>query len=81
MAQAINYVADELDGNSAIYNLDNNYTERTRIGHIMLNSMFFTLNRSLNGQEAKRMWKAMSLQDNLTQNNESKLKNALQFWK
>jgi len=36
MAQAINYIADELDGNSNIYDLDNNYTERTRIGHIML---------------------------------------------
>ena len=81
MAQAINYVADELDGNSTIYNLDNNYTERTRIGHIMLNSMFFTLNRSLNGQEAKRMWKAMSLQDNLTQENKGKFSEALKFWK
>ncbi len=59
MAQAINYVADELDGNSTIYNLDNNYTERTRIGHIMLNSMFFTLNRSLMDR-SQRMWKHVS---------------------
>jgi len=81
MSQAINYIADELDGNSTIYNLDGNYTERTRIGHIMLNSMFFTLNRSLNGQEGKRMWKAMSLSDNLTQDNKSKFSDALQFWK
>jgi hypothetical protein len=80
MAQAINYIADELDGNSNIYDLDNNYTERTRIGHIMLNSMFFTLNRSLNGQEGKRMWKAMSLSDNLTQEN-NKFSEALKFWK
>ncbi len=47
----------------------------------MLNSMFFTLNRSLNGQEGKRMWKAMSLSDNLTQDNKSKFSDALQFWK
>jgi len=81
MSQAINYVADELDGNSTIYNLDNNYTERTRIGQIMLNSMLFTLNRSLNGQEAKRMWKAMSLSDNLTNDDKGKFTEALKFWK
>jgi len=81
MSQAVNYTADELDGNSAIYNLDNNYTERTRIGHIMLNSMFFTLNRSLNGQEGKRMWKAMTISDNLTQDDKGKFGEALKFWK
>jgi len=42
--------------------------------------MFFTLNRSLNGQEGKRMWKAMSLSDNLTQEN-NKFSEALKFWK
>lgn len=81
MAQAINYITDELDGNAKLYELEDNYTERTRIGHIMLNSMFFTLNRSLNGQEAKRMWKAMSLSENLTTQPENKFKEALKFWK
>jgi hypothetical protein len=82
MALAITYLADELDGNAEIYNLENNYTERTRIGHIILNSMFFTLCRALNGQEAKRMWKALSLVENMNQSTpKSKLKEALQFWK
>jgi len=81
MSLAINYVADELDGNAKLYDLENNYTERTRIGHIMLNSMFFTLNRSLNGQEAKRMWGAMSLSENLNQPDKNKFTEALKFWK
>jgi len=35
----------------------------------------------LNGQEAKRMWKAMSLQDNLTNDDKGKFSEALKFWK
>lgn len=82
MGLAIAYVADELDSNAELYNLENNYTERTRIGHIMLNSMFMVLNRALNGQEAKRMWNAMSLNENMNQaNKQGGFLNALQFWK
>ena len=82
MKLTINYVADELDSNAALYNLENNYTERTRIGHIILNSVFFVLNRALNGQEAKRMWKAMSLTESMNQEpHKSKLAESLRFWK
>lgn len=83
MALIINYVSDELDSNAGLYNLENNYTERTRIGHIILNTSFFVLNRALNGQEAKRMWKSMSLNESLNASNpnKSKLASALQFWK
>ena len=82
MALVVGYVTDELDSNAALYNLENNYTERTRIGHIILNSTFFALNRALNGQEAKRMWKAMSLTESFNQQPEkSKLAESLQFWK
>jgi len=82
MKLIIGYVVDELDSNSAIYHLENNYTERTRIGHIILNSTFFVLNRALNGQEAKRMWKAMSLTENFNQDQgKNKFTEALKFWK
>ena len=82
MALVVAYVTDELDSNASLYNLENNYTERTRIGHIILNSTFFVLNRALNGQEAKRMWKAMSLSESSNQSNEkNKFAEALQFWK
>ena len=82
MRQSINYVSDELDSNAGLYNLENNYTERTRIGHILLNSMFMCLNRALNGQEAKRMWKAMSLSESFnTSPPKSKFSESLKFWK
>jgi len=82
MTLAIAYISDELDANAELYDLENNYTERTRIGHIILNSMFMVLNRALNGQEAKRMWGAISLNENINPNqNKSKLGQALQFWK
>jgi len=82
MKLVINYISDELDSNASLYKLENNYTERTRIGHIILNSVFFVLNRSLNGQEAKRMWKAMSLNESFnTSPPKSKLGESLKFWR
>lgn len=83
MGQAISYIVDELDGNAKLYDLENNYTERTRIGHIILNSMFMVLNRALNGQEAKRMWKSMSLSENSSnqEKQSNKLMEALKVWK
>ena len=82
MRQTIAYVTDELDSNANLYNLENNYTERTRIGHILLNSVFFVLTRALNGQEAKRMWKALSLNESFNQSPpKNKLGEALKFWK
>jgi hypothetical protein len=81
MSVVIKYVADELDANAQIYSLENNYTERTRIGNIIIASTFFVLNRALNGQEAKRMWKAMSLNETMNQEPKNKLVEALKFWK
>lgn len=81
MRASIGYITDELDGNAKLYNLENNYTERTRIGSIILMSEFMVLNRALNGQEAKRMWKAMSLTESFNQPPKNKLVEALKFWR
>jgi hypothetical protein len=82
MKLVIEYISDELDANSEIYNLENNYTERTRLGHIIFNSVFFALSRALNGMEARRMWKSLSLTETSdTSQNKENLKNALKFWK
>lgn len=82
MRAIIGYVTDELDSNADIYNLENNYTERTRIGHIILNSCFMVLGRALNGQEARRMWKSLSLNETLGQPpSRNKLIESLKFWK
>lgn len=82
MNMVIEYVTDELDSNEEIYNLKNNYTERTRIGDIIINSVFFVLSRALNGQESKKMWGSLSLSENYSsQPQKSKLMDALKFWK
>jgi hypothetical protein len=59
------------------------YNERTRIGHIVCNSVFLVLTRALNGQEAKRMWSSLSMSESLGQEKKqaSSLREALKFWK
>ena len=84
MRLVIRWVSDELDSHSEEYGLRSDYTERTRIGHIIFNSIFMVLSRALNGQEARRLWKSISLSEG-TQfgqpKSSSKWKEALQFWK
>ena len=79
----IEYVVDELDCNEDLYNLKDNYTEKTRIGDIIINSIFFVLTRALNGQEARRMWGSLNLNESYSQNQQQKSKflEALKFWK
>ena len=82
MKIVIEYVTDELDSNEELYNLKDNYTEKTRIGDIIINSVFFVLTRALNGQEAKRMWSSLNLSENYsTQPQKSKMGEAFKFWK
>lgn len=61
MARVIEYISDDLDANAHEYGLHDDYTERTRIGHIILNSTFMVLNRALNGMESRRLWRSLSL--------------------
>lgn len=63
MKLAIEWLVDDIDANAEKYGIQNNYSERTRIGQIMLNSTFLVLNRSLNGMEARRMWSSLSLME------------------
>lgn len=83
MKLVIEYIVDDLNSNAEEYGLESNYTERTRIGHIILNSVFSVLNRALNGQEASRMWKALSLTENsaMTPQKKNTIMESLKFWK
>ena len=83
MKLVIEYLVDDIDTNATLYGIESDYTERTRIGHIVLNSVFFVLSRAINGQEARRMWKTLSLTENLD-NTQQQKKGALDFlrvWK
>lgn len=83
MGNIIDYLTDDLDDNAEEYGLTDKYTERTRIGMMILYNTFFVLNRSLNGTEAKRIWSMMSVNEvNNTNPNQNKgMLDKLKFWK
>lgn len=81
MALVIEYIVDDLDANAGEYGLYTEYTERTRIGHIILNSVFMVLNRALNGQEARRMWGTLNVTESYMPEKRGGFMDALKFWK
>ena len=83
MSLVIKWIVDDLDSNAEIYGLEDDYTERSRIGMIILNSTFSSFKRSLNGTESRRIFKALNMRESLSGESENKggLKQALSFWK
>ena len=82
MKLVIEYIVDDLDTHAIIYDLETNYTERTRIGHIVLNSVFMVLNRALNGAEARRMWGTLNVtESNMGGSQKPGMLDAIKFWK
>lgn len=85
MAQTIAWLVDDLDSNSAEYGLSGEYTERTRIGHLILNPLFMVLNRALNGMESRRVWKSISLAESsnfgMPQQKKGIVPDWMKFWK
>ena len=83
MGNIIDYLVDDLDDNAEEYGIDGQYTERTRIGMMILYNTFFVLNRSLNGTEAKRIWGMMSVNEvsNTNPNQPKNMFDKLKFWK
>jgi hypothetical protein len=65
-----------------IVHFENDYNERTRVAHIVLNSIFMVMTRALNGTEARRMWGSLSMNESLNQQpQKGGFKEALKFWK
>ena len=81
MKNAVEWVVDDIDAHAMEYGIEVDYTERTRISDILLNSTFLVLNRSLNGIEARRFWHSLSLAENLTGNQQTKSSDWWKFWK
>ena len=81
MNQAIEWIVDALEDEK--YGVKE-YTERTRIGHIILNPMFIVMKRALFGQESKRMWKSINLSEsggNAEPQKKASMWDAFKFWK
>lgn len=81
MKNAVEWVVDDLDAHAEEYGIGRDYTERTRIGDILLNSTFLVLNRSLNGIEARRFWGSLSLAENLSGGQQQNKSDWWKFWK
>lgn len=81
MKIAIEYLSDDLDAHAEDYGLEKNYTERTRIGLIILNNTFFVLKRAENGMESRRIWGALNLSEQNIPQQKKGFMEALKFWK
>ncbi len=82
MGLCINWLVDDIDSNAQEYGLRNDYSERTRIGQIMLNTTFGVLKRAQNGMESRRIFAALNVSENLSPNMKQKgFMDSLKFWK
>jgi len=81
MKTVIEWLVDDLDSNAEKYNLKGEYTERTRIGYILLNQTYIVLKRSLNGMESRRIWRSLNIGEDLKQRSEGGLSSLLPWRK
>lgn len=82
MDMLIEYIADDLDVNDKKYGLEGEYQEMSRIGNIISMTVFTVLKRAQNGMEARRIFSALKINENLTQAPQQKgMLDAMKFWK
>lgn len=82
MENIIYYIGDDLTVNDSKYNIVGNYQEMSRIGDIVCITCFSVLKRSMNGMEARRIFGALKISENLTQGGGQKgIMDSLKFWK
>lgn len=83
MRRIIEWLTDDLDSSSEIYGLKYDYTERTRIGDIILANTFFVLKRAMDGSESRRIFKALNVSESLGTHGQQKSGwlDAIKFWK
>lgn len=82
MEMVIEYIRDDLTDNDVKYGIAGNYTEMTRIGMIICETVSSVFRRALNGMESRRMFNALKVTESLTQSpNKGGLKEALSFWR
>ena len=78
----IKYVVDKLDEKADAYGFGEDYTERTRIAHIIVAPIFFVLCRAENGMEARRIFSALKVNETLNamQPQKKSFLDNLKFW-
>ncbi len=82
MEHLIEYIADDLTVNDEKYGLVGDYQEMSRIGNIISMTVFSVLKRAQNGMEARRVFSALRITENLTQAPQQKgMMESMKFWK
>lgn len=82
MEHIIDFIKDDLTVNDEKYGIVGNYQEMSRIGNVITMTVFAVLKRSMDGMEARRIFSALKISENLTQAKQSKgLVDSLKFWK
>ena len=82
MELVIDYLRDDLTDNDVEYSIEGNYTEMTRIGMIVCETVSSVFRRALNGMESRRIFNALKVTESLTQAPQKQtFKEAFQFWK
>lgn len=81
MKLVIEWVVDDLDAHAEEYGLMNDFTERSRIGFMLLHQTFFIMKRSQGGAEARRIWSQMNMQETNTPQMQKSFMDKFKFWK
>ena len=74
------WVRTDLVVNAGNYGIEGNYTEYDRVGHIICATCFTVFKRALNGGEARRIFRMMKMNENISPQKESKFRDNFKFW-
>ncbi len=80
MNLVIEYIGDDLTDNDVEYGIEGDYTEMTRIGMIICETVSSVFRRALNGMESKRIFSALKVTESLTPAKTGGIKDAFKFW-
>jgi hypothetical protein len=82
MYAVIEFIIDDFRTHSDEYNI-HDYSERTRIGLVICSTVFATLKRAMNGNEASRIFKSLRIGEQLNpgQQQQKSFIDSLKFWK
>jgi len=80
MEVIIIFVKIDLTDNDEEYNIVEDYSEMTRIGHIICISCFATFKQAMNGMMSRRIFGSLKVSGSLTENQKPGIKEAFAFW-
>ena len=84
MENVIDHIGSDFYVNAELYGLEGKYTEMSRIGNIILMSVFAVLKRAVMGTESKRIFNALRVTESnmggQQQSLKEKLMDTVKFW-